>query len=320
MSENLSGFAAFDLKKAAQAIDKLKQAMNDFEEEFKKPRLFRNEKDLTPEVEQVRRRLSEIERKFGDTLDDLYSDREYSRLFSEGMLTYKDVYVEAEEGLILIKTPRLYSRYSHKYSRNIPSVGFDYSSFFGRDIRISLADREEIVRSFDKKTITCIGVFPEGNSLIPDADNLDVKYIIDSIAYGMKGKDGENTTVLLRSIRSSEISKGGYFIITKDTPSEEEMLEYMKRTDINSRPFFEKMNAILNEKEAEKEEHYRLAKAKRDARKAELERRKLKEEEEFKTEKRSEYKKMISENPDKKSKLISSVPDEKWSGKEKKSR
>lgn len=123
--------------------------------------------------------------------------------------------VRIENCKLYVKTPLLFSKY-HKYSsKGNASFSNDYSSVFSYEIAQKLEELRNKIPKISDKVITVFSVYNSKKSLIPDADNLDTKKIIDAISEFFPGGDSARycSFFLMNEVRN-DITEGSFFIVS----------------------------------------------------------------------------------------------------------
>lgn len=124
------------------------------------------------------------------------------------------VKIYATNDVLIVKTPLVKSRY-HKYSSSREGA---YVSDYGHGIA-SVVERK--LKKWDGdfpdplyKKIDVIEVFDEESMLLPDADNLDTKKIIDALSARFTTKDSSPfTTISFSVVVKNDLEPGTYFIV-----------------------------------------------------------------------------------------------------------
>lgn len=123
----------------------------------------------------------------------------------------KQVKIELEDECIFVKTPHLFNRNQHA----ICNGRTDYFSFFAPIVRRKMAALRHKLPLMHEKNITILSVFPSSADILPDADNLDSKLIVDAITNELPGGDaGVCCSFFLAVYKSDLLPPGAYFTVS----------------------------------------------------------------------------------------------------------
>lgn len=125
---------------------------------------------------------------------------------------FRDIQVVVDGEAIYVKTPPLFNRNWHWSSR----VKTDYYATFSPIVERKIQAIRSELPQFVKKNVTLIAVYPDGEYIIPDTDNLDGKTVVDAILNTLPGADcGDCCTFFSASIRSERLPRGAYFTVSE---------------------------------------------------------------------------------------------------------
>ncbi len=118
-------------------------------------------------------------------------------------------------GNLVVKTPLLWSRYSHKNSSGTGVRRSDYLRFFDRELRSELLKIESQIPQYETRHIAYLHVVPKAAARVADSDNYDTKHITDTISDFMIGGDGAFVCSFSNfSILEGELPPGSYAVVS----------------------------------------------------------------------------------------------------------
>ena len=120
------------------------------------------------------------------------------------------------EGMLVVKTPHLLNRNVTRHGGKGGFYDVDYHSFFAPEVERALDRVDSKIPMFFDKNICVLSVYREERTMLPDAENLDSKRIIDAILHRFPGSDGgKYCSIFQACFHDRELPEGAYFVLSK---------------------------------------------------------------------------------------------------------
>lgn len=120
------------------------------------------------------------------------------------------------EGMLVVKTPHLLNRNVTRHGGKGRLFEVDYHSFFAPEVERALNEFEGQIPVFSYKNICVLSAYREERTMLPDAENLDSKRIIDAILHRFPGSDGgKYCSIFQACFHDRELAEGAYFIVSE---------------------------------------------------------------------------------------------------------
>lgn len=134
------------------------------------------------------------------------------------------------EGMLVVKTPHLLNRNVTRHGGKGRVFDVDYHSFFAPEVERTLDGFEGEIPAFSYKNICVLSAYREERTMLPDAENLDSKRIIDAILHRFPGSDGgKYCSVFQACFHDQELPEGAYFIVSEGFARIPDFLELVRK-------------------------------------------------------------------------------------------
>lgn len=151
---------------------------------------------------------------YQNILTDKEVNNEYANVeISDALGSFVDAMLVGD--FLIVKTPLLANRNRSREPVKSNSFSHEYMPIFAHEVERKLFKIIDQLPSYLDKTITVVSVY-SNQGYVPDADNLETKYITDAIVSFLKGGDsGKYTSFSMFCLHSEEIEEGAYFIVSE---------------------------------------------------------------------------------------------------------
>lgn len=205
------------LKKMEEALRKFEKDLHDVEQCLDAGLFDLLEPDT---LESIRKTFAQ---EFLGAFASLYYVLENSPLNAPGMATCEAV-EEAPlqgavsaviyQGKLYVKTPPLFHKFTSKHYAHGKHFQKDYHDFYAEEVSYAMDRIERELPQIMDKTICVFSVYHADRKVIPDADNLDDKCIIDAIAKHFRGGDsGLHCATFRRCVVRDTLEEGAYISV-----------------------------------------------------------------------------------------------------------